>query len=528
MDAQVMEQTATPLPKLQLALTLLIQSTEPIAATVIYPFIPEFVKSTGITKGDETKTGYYAGVIESCFFVSEALVCVYWGRASDVVGRRPVLLLGPLGLTLAMLGFGLSKTFWSLVLFRCFQGTFDGNIGVGRTLMMEITDSTNRADALTYIPIMWSLGITVGPMVGGLLADPAQRWPNVAGKLALLREYPYFLPCAAAALYSFVVFVAGYLGLKETLPSIVNSKKDRRNLEETESLFSTSTPQTSQCAGAEHVINPSDTSMIEDTSTSASGPSPNSKTPLIRPGSQGRRYGSPASDTSVSSSDNSPAPSPSATNSTTPPYSEIFTPRLRIVLINYCFLNFTDMCYCVLIPLVYSTSTSPFGGLGFPPHTIGLIMGTFSLVNAFVQMFGLTKVLKKIGPRRMYQIAYASLFFDFLGLWLVRVMVKWEGGKVTGAVWAVLMVQLGFACLINTAFNATSLLVVESAHPRALGVVNGTAQMMACITRGLAPMTASSLFSLSLGKNIAGGYLVDFVLMGVVVVGIGCSLRLHK
>ncbi|THU78761.1 MFS general substrate transporter [Dendrothele bispora CBS 962.96] len=477
MDAQVMEQTATPLPKLQLALTLLIQSTEPIAATVIYPFIPEFVKSTGITKatviypfipefvkstgitkGDETKTGYYAGVIESCFFVSEALVCVYWGRASDVVGRRPVLLLGPLGLTLAMLGFGLSKTFWSL-------GTFDGNIGVGRTLMMEITDSTNRADALTYIPIMWSLGITVGPMVGGLLADPAQRWPNVAGKLALLREYPYFLPCAAAALYSFVVFVAGYLGLKETLPSIINSKKDRRNVEETESLFSTSPPQTSQCAGAEPVINPSDTSMIEGTSTSASGPSPNSKTPLIRPGSQGRRYGSPASDTSVSSSDNSPAPSPSATNST-PPYSEIFTPRLRIVLINYCFLNFTDMCYCVLIPLVYSTSTSPFGGLGFPPHTIGLIMGTFSLVNAFVQMFGLTKVLKKIGPRTMYQIAYASLFFDFLGLWLVRVLVKWEGGKVTGAVWAVLMVQLGFACLINTAFNATSLLVVESAPSR--------------------------------------------------------------
>ncbi|THU78760.1 MFS general substrate transporter [Dendrothele bispora CBS 962.96] len=500
-----MKQTATPLPKLQLALTLLVQSTEPITATVIYPFIPEFVKSTGIIKGDETKTGYYAGVIESCFFISEALVCVYWGRASDVIGRRPILLLGPLGLTLAMLGFGLSKTFWSLVLFRCFQGTFNGNIGVGKTLMMEITDSTNRADAFTYMPIMWSLGITVGPMIGGLLADPAQRWPNVAGKLALLREYPYFLPCAAAALYSLVVFVTGYLGLKETLSSIVNSKKGR-SLEETESLLPT--PQTSQCA--------------------ASDPSSNSKTPLIRPGIQGRRYGSDNTITSVSSSDNLPAPSPSATNSTTPPYSEIFTPRLKTVLVNNCFLTFTDMCYSVLIPLVYSTSTSPFGGLGFPPHTIGLIMGTFSLLNAFVQMFGLTKVLKKIGPRRMYQIAYAGLFFDFLGLWLVRVMVKWEGGKVTGAVWAVLVVQLGFACLINTAYNAISLLIVESAHPRALGVVNGTAQMMGCITRGLAPMTASSLFSLSLGSNIAGGYLVDFVLMGVAVVGIGCSLRLHK
>jgi len=53
----------TPLPTLQLAILLFIQSTEPITATVIYPFIPELVRSTGITGGDETKTGYYAGII---------------------------------------------------------------------------------------------------------------------------------------------------------------------------------------------------------------------------------------------------------------------------------------------------------------------------------------------------------------------------------------------------------------------------------------------------------------------------------
>ena len=53
----------TPLPKLQLATILLIQFTEPLTATVIYPFIIQCVRDTGITGGDETKTGYYAGIV---------------------------------------------------------------------------------------------------------------------------------------------------------------------------------------------------------------------------------------------------------------------------------------------------------------------------------------------------------------------------------------------------------------------------------------------------------------------------------
>lgn len=53
----------TPLPKVQITLTLLIFHAEPVTATVIYPFIPEFVRRTGITNGDEKKTGYYAGII---------------------------------------------------------------------------------------------------------------------------------------------------------------------------------------------------------------------------------------------------------------------------------------------------------------------------------------------------------------------------------------------------------------------------------------------------------------------------------
>ncbi|KAF9259466.1 MFS general substrate transporter [Marasmius fiardii PR-910] len=112
----------TPLPRGQLLIVLFVQSSEAITGTVIYPFIAQLIRSTGITRGDEAKVGYYAGTIESIFFISESALCSFWGRASDKFGRRPILLLGPLGLAVAMTAFGLSRTFWPLVAFRAVQG----------------------------------------------------------------------------------------------------------------------------------------------------------------------------------------------------------------------------------------------------------------------------------------------------------------------------------------------------------------------------------------------------------------------
>ena len=54
---------ATPLPKVQLALLLYLQLAEPITSTVIYPFVNQLVRRTGITKGDDGKTGYFVGAI---------------------------------------------------------------------------------------------------------------------------------------------------------------------------------------------------------------------------------------------------------------------------------------------------------------------------------------------------------------------------------------------------------------------------------------------------------------------------------
>ena len=65
----------TPLPRWQLFFLLYLQLAEPITSTVIYPFVNQLVRQTGVTGGDERKTGYFAGLIvrpppAACFVVS--------------------------------------------------------------------------------------------------------------------------------------------------------------------------------------------------------------------------------------------------------------------------------------------------------------------------------------------------------------------------------------------------------------------------------------------------------------------------
>ncbi|KAJ7830289.1 hypothetical protein B0H14DRAFT_3464890 [Mycena olivaceomarginata] len=233
----------TPIPKFQLFIILLIQFAEPITGEWM---ISLFVRETGITGRDETKTGFYAGMLasplqfssfpvftdvqESSFFLAECLTVYQLGRLSDIYGRRPVLLFGPLGLGLAMLGFGLCHIL--LDASRCAQGAFNGNLGVAKTVMNEgraasfvilqlltdtyqISDPSNVADIFSYLQLMWSLGSTASPFMGGVLANAAVKWPDTLGKIVLLRTHPIFSPLRGAASGRFHILRIRVLGLRE-------------------------------------------------------------------------------------------------------------------------------------------------------------------------------------------------------------------------------------------------------------------------------------------------------------------------
>jgi len=90
------------------------------------------------------------------------MTVLQWSRASDRVGRKPILLIGLIGTMASILCFGLSRTFIRLVLSRCLCGLLNGNIGVMKSAMGELTDSTNRAEAFALMPVVWAAGASIG------------------------------------------------------------------------------------------------------------------------------------------------------------------------------------------------------------------------------------------------------------------------------------------------------------------------------------------------------------------------------
>ncbi|KAL1949834.1 hypothetical protein VTO73DRAFT_8715 [Trametes versicolor] len=472
-DAPDVEGTATPLPKLQLFILLYLQLAEPITSTVIYPFVNQLVRETGITGGDERKTGYFAGLIESCFYAVEAVCVLQWGRASDRIGRKPVLLGGLLGLTLSMLGFGVSRAYWALVLSRCAEGALNGNIGVTKSMMAEITDHTNRVQAFAFFPMSWQVGGTLGPIIGGVFARPADRWPGLR-QSAFWRTYPYFLPCVIAASISVSAFVLAAIGLKETLPRQPRKKRD--------------------------IPAPTPTDMEKLNEYSSGNPSAE----IIDLG------------LAVAVTEGAVA----ATENDTPVgFRSILVPRVLWAILNYAFLTLLDQSITVLIPLMYSTSIA-LGGLGFAPFTIGIVQGVGGCVGGLIQIFTFPWFHRTFGARKLYVNTYVMYVVVFALFPLESVVTKRAGG-VGAATWALVVVQYAAYVVSYMSWGCVFLDISDAApNQRALGLTNGLAQTTCSIVRAIGPSLASSLFSVTLEHHLAGGTLGYWVLCAISVIGL--------
>ncbi|KAG1749005.1 major facilitator superfamily domain-containing protein [Suillus paluster] len=217
-EAQIAEKPKpTPLPKGQLAALCAVRLVEPIAFTQLFPYVNEFMSDLHLTD-DPSKIGFYSGLVESLFAISQLCSIYHWAKISDVIGRRPVIFVGIFGLAATTIMFGLSKSLAGVLVARCLGGLFSGNVAVIHSVLGEITDSTNQAVAFPIYGLTWPLGSIIGPLIGGTFSHPASKYPEIFG-YQFLKDYPYFLPCFIASVIALVGVFLGFLFLDETLPS---------------------------------------------------------------------------------------------------------------------------------------------------------------------------------------------------------------------------------------------------------------------------------------------------------------------
>ncbi|KIK80808.1 hypothetical protein PAXRUDRAFT_15585 [Paxillus rubicundulus Ve08.2h10] len=469
-------QKPTPLPKIQIVTLLLTCLIEPIAAQSILPYINQLVSELEIVGGDTRKVGYYAGLIvselppslpllhcltwihhrkqESLFFVTEAVTVLQWGRISDQVGRKPVLLVGTFGLCLSMLCFGLSRTFWGLVLSRCVTGALNGNIGVTKTMMGELTDATNRAQGLALMPMIWYIGAVIGPVIGGSFSRPQDHFPHLFAA-SFWGDYPYFLPCLVAAMFATITFVMVFLLLNETLPGTVLYK---------------SRPA---------IVDEEETSLGGDY-----GATHETDDPL---GS--KEFHGPV------------------------PLKSLLVPKVLLPIICYSSVSAIQIAVSALQPLFYSTPIED-GGLGFTPVTIGLWMSCQGVANGIIQAFFFAPLISKLGPKTLFRIGHGAYALT-LGLFPIIHMIAWRSGIVM-SVWVLLSCQLFLSVVQGMSFSCAFLYVTASApNPKALGAVNGLSQTTVSTVRAIGPALATSMFAYCVEHNILGGYAVYLVMIAI-------------
>ena len=180
----------------------------------IFPYAYRMIETFNITQ-DESQISVYAGLLITAFAFAEFSTGMIWGRISDRIGRKPVLMMGLVGTALSMICFGFARTLPGAILARALGGLLNGNVGVLQTTVAElVTKKEHQPRAYSVMPVIWSIGSIIGPSIGGALAMPCDNLGFRRG--GVFDEYPFLLPnlfCVAVLLLGITV---GILFLEET------------------------------------------------------------------------------------------------------------------------------------------------------------------------------------------------------------------------------------------------------------------------------------------------------------------------
>lgn len=221
--------TWSSLPKKgQLAILTFARLSEPLTQTSLQAYMFYQLKFFDPSLPDSTISAQ-AGILQGSFTAAQFLTAVWWGRLADAewMGRKRVLLIGLLGTCISCLGFGFSRSFVTAAVFRTLGGILNSNIGVMRTLVAEIiAEKKYQSRAFLLLPMCFNIGVIIGPILGGSLADPVNSFPGIFGPGSFLggktgvwwmQHWPYALPNVLSAMFIFASMIAVFLGLDEVL-----------------------------------------------------------------------------------------------------------------------------------------------------------------------------------------------------------------------------------------------------------------------------------------------------------------------
>ncbi len=160
--------------KMALLLIFLTVFIDLVGFGIIIPVLPTYAKNFGAD-------GLMVGLLLASYSLMQFFFTPFWGRLSDKVGRRPILLTSLAASAIGYLIWGLSASLPMLFLSRLVAGFGNANLAVAQAYISDVTSEENRAKGMGLIGAAFGLGFVLGPAIGGL----ASPWGlNTIGYLA--------------------------------------------------------------------------------------------------------------------------------------------------------------------------------------------------------------------------------------------------------------------------------------------------------------------------------------------------------
>ncbi|MCJ1425955.1 hypothetical protein MMC29_003856 [Sticta canariensis] len=462
----------------------------------IFPYIYYMILSFNVTS-EERQISIYVGLVTSAFAFAEFSTGVVWGRLSDRVGRKPVLLTGLAGTCLSMLVFGFAPNLPIALLGRALGGLLNGNIGVLQTTVAEIvTVKEHQPRAYSIMPFVWSLGSILGPALGGALAQPCINYPSIFSRGTLFDRYPFLLPNLVCAAILAVGVLVGILFLEET-HELMKHRRDW-GLECGKWILS----RCSKPSSTNTFDKAGDANMEESRSLLEDDQPPGYQTTEGSPRDPSSRSQSPSTaHPKVVFKHEGPTRTLSGVHLT-------FTKQVILNIAGYGILAYHTMSFDQMMPVFLSTPVSheppslPFqftGGFALSSKKIGLMLSFQGVYSMLAQLFLFPFIVRRFGTLKTYRFVVMSWpMLYFLTPYLVLLPVRFQmTGVCVCLVWRITSQILAFpsnAILLTN--SAPSLLV--------LGVINGIAASTASMSRALGPTLSGFVHSWGLKMGCTG------------------------
>jgi len=160
---------------------------------IIVPVLPELVQE--LIGGNESEASFYVGVIGASYALMQFLFAPILGALSDRFGRRPVLLASLFGLGIDFLIQGFAVNIGWLFVGRLLAGVMGASVTTANAYIADVSTEATRARNYGFVGMMFGLGFTIGPALGGWLGSVDLRLPFfVAAALALINWlYGFFV-----------------------------------------------------------------------------------------------------------------------------------------------------------------------------------------------------------------------------------------------------------------------------------------------------------------------------------------------